>query len=255
MTTPHSEPIVVGAAEPAPRLYHWTFVVHLWTLAGLAFALFALKATTEGDFDSAARLLIAVLVVDFTDGTLARRLRVKERMPLIAGEVIDYIHDLVGLTMVPMFFFWKAGLFVKPLGVPLVVAATLCATLKYGMKASVLRLGYSLGAPPIFFSLFLFYFLDLGPLVCTLYAVALVVLTVLPVRFPITSLVTTHWQPGWQCLTNYLVALCVIPVLLWLRDAPTLIYWVLLANIFLQITVFPLLLRAEVLKPGFNRRF
>jgi phosphatidylcholine synthase len=255
MTLTNCEPKATRAAAPAVPVYHWTFVVHLWTLAGLAFAAYALKATFDGDFDRAARLLIAVLVVDFTDGTLARRLRVKERMPLILGEVIDYIHDLVGLTLAPMFFFWKAGLFLEPLGFPLVVAATVCAALKYGMKASVLRLGYSIGAPPIFFSIILFYFLDLGPLVSTLYAAGLVVLTVLPIRFPITSLVTTHWQPGWQSLTNYLIALGVIPVLLWLRDAPRVIYWLLLANIILQITVFPLLLRAEILKPGFNRRF
>jgi phosphatidylcholine synthase len=250
-----TEGAVSGALKPALRIYHWAFLVHLWTLTGLAFAVFALKATMEGEFDTAARLLIGVLLVDFSDGTFARWLRVKERMPLIAGEVIDYIHDLVGLTLVPMVFFWKAGLFVEPWGFPLAVVATLSATLKYGMKASVLRLGYSIGAPPIFFSIFLCYFLELGPLVSTLYAAGLIVLTLLPVPFPITSLVTTHWQPGWQSITNYLVTLCVLPVLFWLREAPKAIYWLLLVNVVLQVTVFPLLLRAEILKPGFNRRF
>jgi phosphatidylserine synthase len=237
------------------RLYHWTFVVHLWTLIGLVFAVCALRATVEGDLDLAARLLIGVLLVDFTDGTLARRLRVKERMPLISGEVIDYIHDLVGLTLVPMFFFWKTGLFLEPFAFPLVVAATLAATLKYGLKASVLRLGYSPGAPPVFFSIFLCYFLDLGQTVSTLYTGALLLLVLVPIRFPITSLVTTHWQPGWQSLTNYLVALSAVPVLLWLREAPRVLYWLLLATVVLQLTVFPVLLRARILKEGFNRRF
>jgi phosphatidylcholine synthase len=240
---------------PAVRLYHWTFVVHLWTLTGLAFAVCALAATFAEDFDTAARLLLGVLLVDFTDGTLARRLRVKERMPLISGEIIDYLHDLVGLTLVPMIFFWRVGLFLEPLALPLVVAATLAATLKYGMKANLLRLGYSLGAPPVFFSIFLCWFLDLGPLVSTLYAAALVVLVLAPWRFPITSLVTTHWQPGWQSVTNYLVALCAVPVLLWLRDAPAILYWLLLANIIVQLAVYPLLLQAGILKPGFRRRF
>jgi phosphatidylcholine synthase len=243
------------AAPRPPRIYHWTFVVHLWTLTGLVFATWALKETIEGNLDPAARLLLAVLLVDFSDGTLARVLRVKERMPLISGEVIDYIHDLVGLTFVPMIFFWKAGLFLEPFGFPLAVAATLSATLKYGMKASVLRLGYSLGAPPIFFSIFLCYFLALGPLVSTLYASGLVLLVLLPVRFPITSLVTTHWQPGWQSLTNYLVALFALPIMVWLREAPRWLFWLLLANILLQVTLFPLLLKTGVLKPGFSRRY
>jgi phosphatidylcholine synthase len=230
-------------------------IVHLWTLSGLAFATYALKATVEGDFETASRLLIAVLLVDLSDGTLARWLCVKERMPLISGEVIDYIHDLVGLTLAPMFFFWKAGLLLEPWGFPLVVAATLSATLKYGMKASVLRLGYSLGAPPIFFSVFLCYLLDLGSLVSTLYAAGLVLLTLLPIPFPITSLVTTHWQPGWQSITNYLVAVCVLPVWFWLRAAPKAIYWLLLASVLLQVVVYPLLLWVKILKPGFHRRF
>jgi hypothetical protein len=101
-----------------PRVYHWTFFVHLWTLTGLAFAAIALKATIEGDFDTAARLLIGVLLVDFTDGTLARLFKVKQQMPLISGETIDYLHDLVGLTFIPMVFFWKAGLFLSLSGFP-----------------------------------------------------------------------------------------------------------------------------------------
>ena len=249
-----------GSTVPAPAAPslgrdRWTLIVHLWTLTGLAFAVYALQATLEGAFDTAARLLFGVLLVDFTDGTLARRLRVKERIPEVSGEVIDYIHDLVGLTFVPMLFFWKAGLFLEPFAFPLVVAATLAATLKYGMKAKLLVLGYSIGAPPIFCSIFLCYFLEFGPLATTLYAAALVILVLLPVRFPITSLVTTHWQPGWQSITNYLVFLSAVPVILWLREAPKGIYWLLLGSLVIQVVVFPILLRTGVLTPGFRRRF
>lgn len=249
------ESTTVSHEAPGVRIYHWTFFVHLWTLTGLAFAAFALKATVEGDFDTAARLLIGVLLVDFTDGTLARLFRVKERMPLISGETIDYIHDLVGLTFIPMVFFWKVGLFSEPYGFPLVVAATLAATLKYGMKASLLTLGYSIGAPPIFVSIFLCYFLGLGPVVSTAFAAGLLLFVLLPIRFPITSLVTTHWQPGWQSITNYMIILFVIPILLWLDQAPKLIYWLLLGNILIQVGFFPILLRIGIIKPGFNRRF
>ena len=235
--------------------WDWSMLVHLWTLTGLAFALAALKATLEGDFDTAARLLVGVLLVDFTDGTLARLTRVRERIPQVSGEVIDHIHDLVGLTLVPMIFFWRAGLFLEPFGFPMVVMATLAATLKYGMKARLLELGYSLGAPPIFLSIFLCYFLEFGPAASTAFAVGLLLLVLLPVRFPITSLVTTHWQPGWQSLTNYAVFLCALPILLWLREAPKAIYWFLLAILLVQVVLFPILLRAGVLEPGFRRRY
>ena len=91
MTTQH-DAMQVSVEQSSERIYHWTFVVHLWTLTGLAFAVFALRATVDGNFDTAARLLIGALLVDFTDGTLARLLRVRQRMPLISGEVIVH-HD------------------------------------------------------------------------------------------------------------------------------------------------------------------
>ncbi|MBI3780324.1 MAG: hypothetical protein HY278_04590 [candidate division NC10 bacterium] len=246
---------LVAEQEHRTSIYHWTFFIHLWTLTGLAFAALSLKATVEGDYDTAARFLIGVLLVDFTDGTLARLFNVKQRMPLISGEIIDYIHDLVGLTFVPMVFFWKTGLFLEPYGFLLVIAATLAATLKYSMKANLLTLGYSIGAPPIFSSVFLCYFLELGPVVTTVYTVGLIALVLLPVRFPITSLVTTHWQPGWQSITNYMLFLFVIPIMLWLKEAPKVIYWLLLANILIQLAMFPILLKTGIIKPGFNRRF
>ena len=244
-----------SVACPRERIYHWTFVVHLWTLTGVAFAVLALRATVEGDFDTALRLTLGVLLVDFTDGTFARALRVGERMPLISGEVIDYIHDLVGLTLVPMFLCWKAGVFLPPYGFPLVVGATLAATLKYAMKARLLALGYSLGAPPIFVTVVLCHLLGLGPLASTLYAAGLVALVLLPVPFPITSLVTTHWKPGWQSITNYLVVASALPILIYLRDAPRLLYWALFVNVLAQLTVFPLLLRLGLIAPGFRREY
>jgi hypothetical protein len=154
-----------------------------------------------------------------------------------------------------MVFFWKVGLFSEPYGFFLVAAATLAATLKYGMKTSLLKLGYSIGAPPIFMSIFLLYFLELGPVVITIYTAALIALVLLPFRFPITSLVTTHWQPGWQSITNYLIFLFVVPILIWLEQAPKAMYWLLLANILIQVMIFPILLKTGVLTPGFRRRF
>jgi hypothetical protein len=123
------------------------------------------------------------------------------------------------------------------------------------MKANLLKLGYSVGAPPIFVSIFLCYFLEVGPVPTTMYAIGLVVLVLLPVRFPITSLVTTHWQPGWQSITNYMLFLFAIPIMLWLKQAPKVIYWLLLANILIQLAIFPILLKTGIIKPGFNRRF
>lgn len=241
--------------EAKPPLLHWTFFVHLWTLTGVALAVYALERIFQNDFDTAARCLVFILVIDFTDGTLARGFKVKERMPLIDGAIIDYIHDLVGLTFVPMVFYHRVGLFLPEFSLPLVIAATCAAVLKYSMKENLLKLGYSIGAPPIFISVFLCYFLQLPQLWSTIYAAFILFMTLLPFRLPITSIVTTHWKFGWKSITNYLFALSVIPILIMLKNTPPVILWILFANIMFQITVMPLLLSCGVVKPGFDREY
>lgn len=231
------------------------FLPHILTLAGLAFAALALMAVFEGRYDAAARFSLLVLLVDRLDGTLARKLRVKKMLPGISGETLDTITDLVGLTFVPMFLFWRTGLFLDDIGGLLVVAAAVTASWKYSRKENFLVKGYSTGAPPIFFTIFLFYFLELPPQFPTVYTIFLIALCISPIRYPITSLVTTHWKLGYKSITNYLTALFFIPVFLMLQDAPSIIYWLMLIQIGIQLVVYPLLLSLGVIKPVFERKY
>ena len=128
-------------------------------------------------------------------------------------------------------------------------------TWKYSRKETFLSKGYSIGAPPVFFSVFLFYFLDLPALYPTLYTAVLVGLCISPIRYPITSLVTTHWKPGYKSITNYLTAAFFIPTFILLKSAPPVIYWVMLLVIGMQLFVYPLLLSRGVIKPVFDRTF
>jgi len=228
---------------------------HLLTLAGLGLAALALMAVLEGDFHAAIRFSLLVLVVDRTDGTLARKLKTKDKFPQTSGEILDIITDLVGLTFVPMILFWKSGLFLPGISTVLVVGAAVAASWKYSRKEAFLQKGYSVGAPPIFFSLMLFYFLGLPPVYPTLYAALLIVLTISPVHYPITNLVTTHWQPSYKSITNYLTAIFFIPIFVLLESTPPIICWIILAEILLQLFVYPVLLSVGVLKPVFDRKY
>ncbi|MEW5796687.1 MAG: CDP-alcohol phosphatidyltransferase family protein [Candidatus Zixiibacteriota bacterium] len=228
---------------------------HVITLIGLSFAALAAMAVIDGQFDTAARFSLLVYFVDRIDGTLARKLKVREKFPNTSGEVLDIITDLVGLTFVPLLLFWTRGLFLEGAGVWLVGAATMAASWKYSRKESFLGRGYSVGAPPIFFSVFLFYFLELPPLYPTLYTLMLILLVVSPVRYPITGLVTTHWQPGYKSIENYLTAIFFVPVFILLEDAPAVIYWLMLANILVQLLVYPILLGRGIIKPVFDRKY
>ena len=213
----------------------------------------AAQRLVAGDVDAAARWLFLVLVVDHTDGTLARAFRVRERIPRVDGDVLDLVTDVIGLTFVPMLFCWRAGVFLPGLGAPLAVAAAMTCSLKYAMKARVLEDGYSLGAPPAFLSVMLFWLLDLSPVWATLYTAGLIVLAWLPIRYPITSLVTTHWKPGFASLTNYLAFAVMIPAWIQLQDGPRPLYALLLCLVLFQLTIGPVLLATGHIRPGLRR--
>ena len=235
-------------------LFSKYFLVHLWTLSGLALSMGGIFALFNGYNDLAARLIFFPIVIDFTDGTLARRYNVKERIPFVSGEAIDMITDVVSLTFVPMIFFWNNQVFLPYLSVPICLVAAMTCSLKYSMKENVLRQGYSLGSTPIFFSIFLFYFLGLNPVWATLYTVILIVLCLVPIKYPITSLVTTHWKFGWKSITNYTTFVIFIPIMIWLENTWPPLLWFMLFLILLQLYIYPLLLKTGILvKSGFDR--
>lgn len=236
------------------RLFrHPTILIHLWTLAGLAFAMIAAQQLFLGQIDAAVRWLLLVLFVDHTDGTLARRFKVAEHIPLVSGETIDLITDVIGLTFVPMLFLWRAGAFLPGFGAVLAVAAAVTCSMKYAMKASLLQSGTSRGAPPAFFSVLVFWFLDLPPAWATAYTVALVALCWTPIRYPITSLMTTHWKPGFQSAINYLSFAALVPAMLWLQDAPAVFFWPILLLMLFHLFVAPALLALRIIQPGLRR--
>jgi phosphatidylcholine synthase len=213
----------------------------------------AAQRLLDGEVSAAARWLLLVLVVDHTDGTLARAFQVRRHIARVSGETLDLITDVVGLTFVPMLFCWRTGVFLPGWGGPLAVAAAATCSWKYSMKARVLEDGYSFGAPPVFFSLLLFWLLRLPPVWATAYTAGLIVLCWSPIRYPITSLVTTHWKPGLESVTNYLSFAAMVPAMLWLQAAPAYCYWPLLIVMLLQLLVSPVLMAAGTLRPGFRR--
>jgi phosphatidylcholine synthase len=75
--------------------------VHAYTASGAVLALLIVLAAVEGDVARALWLGLAALVIDGTDGMLARRFGVKERLPWFDGALLDNIVDY--LTYVHFF--------------------------------------------------------------------------------------------------------------------------------------------------------
>lgn len=84
-------------------------LVHLFTASGAVCALFAAVAMMEGAFERMFLWLGIAFAVDAVDGTLARMVRVEERLPRFSGERLDLVIDYVTYVFVPAMALWKGG--------------------------------------------------------------------------------------------------------------------------------------------------
>jgi len=102
-----------GAANPGlvRRVLGWG--VHLYTASGLAIAAVIVALLVNGGPDAfrwSFLLMLLATVVDATDGTLARAVRIKEAIPNFDGRRLDDITDFLTYTCLPLLLIWRAGI-------------------------------------------------------------------------------------------------------------------------------------------------
>jgi phosphatidylcholine synthase len=80
--------------------------LHAYTASGTVLALLIVIAAIDGDAVRALWLGLAALVIDGTDGMIARRLRVKETIPWFDGARLDDIVDYLTYAFAPIVLLW-----------------------------------------------------------------------------------------------------------------------------------------------------
>ena len=76
--------------------------VHLLTATGAVLSMFAMLAAVEEKWSMMFLWLVLALIVDGIDGTFARALDVKRRLPRFSGEKLDQVVDYVTYVFVPV---------------------------------------------------------------------------------------------------------------------------------------------------------
>lgn len=112
---------VLGVTWPA-------WLVHAYTASGAVLAFLATQAALAQNFRVAFLWLFVAVLVDGTDGPLARWARVHERLPDFSGGKLDDIVDYLTFVFVPAVIVWQAAL-VSDLWMIPVVAAMLLSSL------------------------------------------------------------------------------------------------------------------------------
>jgi phosphatidylcholine synthase len=108
--------------------------VHLLTATGAPAGLLAIIATIRGDAQAAFAWMAYTIAVDAIDGTLARRLQVKRRLPTIDGARLDDCVDYFTWVVTPAFFAVHMQLLPAALAMP--VAAAMLVTSALGFARS-----------------------------------------------------------------------------------------------------------------------
>lgn len=84
--------------------------VHLFTATGAVFAMLAMLAAVDGDWDVMFVWLVVAFAVDGVDGPLARKYNVKKNAPEFDGVLLDLIIDYLTYVFIPAFALFKSGL-------------------------------------------------------------------------------------------------------------------------------------------------
>jgi phosphatidylcholine synthase len=167
--------------------------VHAYTALGLVAAGVIAVLLVRGGADAFrwSFLLMAVAtVIDSTDGTLARRVRIKEVVPSFDGRRLDDIIDFLNYTFLPLLLIWRAG--ILPAGQEAWLFLPLLASV-YGFCQVQVKTddGFFLGFPSLWNLVALYlYALSLPGWAALAVVIVLALLTFVPIRHLYPS------QPG-----------------------------------------------------------
>jgi phosphatidylcholine synthase len=201
---------------PKPHKPHVRFLawcVHLYTALGLLAAASIAKLLVQGGSQSfrwSFALMAFATFVDSTDGTLARKIKIKEVLPNFDGRKLDDITDFLTYTFLPLLLVWRAN--ILPAGTDWCLLLPLLAS-AYGFCQSAAKTddGYFLGFPSLWNVVaFYLYVLQVPPWGALGVVVALAALTFVPSRYLYTS------QPGRMNVALNILALLWVPMLGWL---------------------------------------
>lgn len=169
--------------------------VHLYTAIGGVVGMFALFLAAEDRFRQAFLLLILTMLIDATDGLLARRLRVSEVLPQFNGAEMDNVIDMLTYVWIPVFIMAKADLLPHIAWSIVPIIAGLYAYGQVNMKTPD---AFFLGFPSYWnvVALYLFW-LRPQPVIAVLMVIIPAVLTFIPTRYLYPSKNTTLWKTSW----------------------------------------------------------
>jgi phosphatidylcholine synthase len=183
------------------------WLVHAYTASGLVLALLATRAVIDHNYRAAFFWLWLQVVIDATDGVLARRARVAERIPWFDGSKLDDVVDYLTYVFVPALVVWRAIL--VPDAWTMWIAAAMLLSSGYGFSRKDAKTpDHFFTGFPSYWNVVVFYLLVAGfsSIVNAAVLLTFVVLVFIPIRYvypsrtPILRLFTNVIGGVWSAL-------------------------------------------------------
>ena len=169
--------------------------VHAYTALGSVLALLMVHLAYTGEVTAVLWLFLVAMVVDGTDGFLARRFRVKEVLPGFDGALLDNIVDYLTYAFAPMVLLWSAGYLPEGwLGGAVAAVPLLASCVQFSRADAKTEDHFFLGFPS-YWNIAAFYLvvLQAAPAVVTAVLLVLAVLVFVPVTYVYPSRTETAW--------------------------------------------------------------
>ncbi len=234
MTPPPPDPPEAARGTPIQHLR--AYAVHVYTASGIALAFLAAAELTRPvpDPRHVFLLLFAAVLVDATDGILARLWNVKRFAARIDGRTIDDIVDYLTYTFLPLLLMWRLGWLPSPAAL-WVIPALIASLFGFANRAAKDEsAGFFLGWPSYWNVVAFYAGLFTGPTAAWLtaaFVVLFTILTVAPVRFLYPNLAPPPWRtPVLAGAAIYILLL--VAILLLYPNAPL---WLILLSLIYPI--------------------
>jgi phosphatidylcholine synthase len=185
------------------------------TASSAVLALLALAAVERAAWREALLWLLAALVIDGVDGTLARKARVAERLPRIDGSELDLVVDYLTYVFVPAWFLWRLGAFPQAMALPVVALILLSSLYTFARRDMKTEDGYLRGFPALWNIVALYiYAAAPDPWLAAAVALALVIMTFAPVHtvHPFRGRDYGPWLPGTAILWGISTLALLLPM-------------------------------------------
>jgi len=208
----------------------FAWLVHFYTASTAVLAFLATRAIFEYRFRDAYVWLAAAILIDATDGVVARAARVSQRIPWFNGAKLDDIVDYLTYVFVPAVFVWRSLLVPDAWTLPVTGAMLLSSAYGFNREDAKTSDHFFTGFPSYWnIAVFYLFVMRLAPLVNAIVLLSLAVLVFVPIRY----LYPTR-TPRFRGVT---LALCIswgVVMLAMLWQLPVVSPWLLWAS-----AVFP----------------